>query len=139
MFRIRCMAAGIIAFILFAAATERLCAQELYVSAESGGVTKIEVSTCNEAVFSPFGKNLIAEGLKFGPDGNLYVCSNSDNTVQRFDGTTGAFMNVFASGAPLSSPLGLTFGPDGSLYVTGNGQNSVLSYSCTTGTFIDFF
>src|SRR5258708_6717531 len=139
MFRLRCMAPGIIAFILLAAAPERLRAQELYVSAETGGITKVDASNCTVSQFTPFDKNLLSQGLKFGPDGNLYVCSNTDNTVRRFDGVTGAFMGVFASGAPLNAPIGLTFGPDGNLYITGAGGSTVLPYSGTTGAFMDVF
>src|SRR5258708_13958306 len=118
MFRLRCIAPGIIAFILIAAASARLRAQELYVSAQSGGITKVDASNCAVSQFTPFDKNFLSQGLKFGPDGNLYVCSNSDNTVRRFDGVTGAFMDVFASGAPLLLPVGLTFGPDGNMYIS---------------------
>ena len=33
--------------------------------------------------------------LVFGPDGNLYVGSTSNNNVLRFNGTTGAFIDTF--------------------------------------------
>lgn len=69
-------------------------------------------------------------GNAFGPDGNLYVSSFRTNEILRFDGKTGAFIDVFASdhndgfGSPdgLNGPNGLLFGPDGSLYVTTQGS-----------------
>lgn len=52
-----------------------------------------------------------ADFLVFGPDGNLYVSSGDTANVLRYNGTTGAFMDVFASGAGLTLPSGLTFTP----------------------------
>ena len=83
------------------------------------------------------------EGLAFGPDGALYVLSQ--NSVLRFNGTTGAFLNVFV---PLSTSVGglsptrnyifdLAFGPDGNLYVTSG--NGILQYNGTTGAFMSVF
>ncbi len=40
---------------------------------------------------------LFTTGLKFGPDGNLYVGSWGSNEVLRFDGTTGAYIDDFIS------------------------------------------
>lgn len=68
-------------------------------------------------------------GNAFGPDGNLYVSSFRTNQILRFDGTTGAFLDIFASdnngglGSTngLNGPNALLFGPDGSLYVTTEG------------------
>src|SRR5258707_15821243 len=103
MFRFRIFATAVVpAVLLFMASASRLRAQELYISALSGGVTKIDASSCAVSQFTAFDKNFVSQGLKFGPDGNLYVCSNTDNTLRRFDGVTGAFMGVFASGAPLN-------------------------------------
>ena len=36
-------------------------------------------------------------GVKFGPDGNLYVTHGSFSEVHRYDGTTGELLNVFVS------------------------------------------
>ena len=57
-----------------------------------------------------------AFGLTFGPDGNLYVTAQFFTAVPgvlRYNGTTGAFMDVFVAGQ-FNVPA---FGPDGHLYV----------------------
>src|SRR5262249_21219799 len=64
--------------------------------------------------------------LVFGPDGHLYVNATDPGpgSVLRYDGTTGAFLDVFVPAG--SNPFGenrsgatrgLVFGPDGNLYV----------------------
>ena len=58
---------------------------------------------------------------------NLYVSSGSSGQVLRYNGTTGAFMNVFASGGGLNGLYGLVFGPDGNLYVSSYLTNQVLA------------
>jgi len=85
-------------------------------------------------------------GLAFGPDGNLYVADMDNSVVNRFNGATGAFMNVFiptgsGTGA-LASPSGMVFGPDGNLYVASfgaGGQSFINRYSGVTGAFISQF
>src|SRR5262249_56178530 len=62
-----------------------------------------------------------------------------DNTVKRYNGATGAFIDTFASGGGLRFPGGITFGPDGNLYVTSGFSNSVLRYDGKTGAFLDAF
>lgn len=57
----------------------------------------------------------------------------------RYNGTTGVFMDVFASGGDLAEPLYPTFGPDGNLYVIKGSTGEVLQYNGLSGDFIDVF
>jgi sugar lactone lactonase YvrE len=65
-------------------------------------------------------------GIDFGPDGNLYVSSFFSDQILRYNGQTGQFIDVFASGnqqaGGLNGPNGLLFAPDGNLYVTTQGS-----------------
>lgn len=73
--------------------------------------------------------------MAFGPDGNLYVSSVSDSNVLRFDGTTGAFLDVFvpAGSGGLSGAELLRFGPDGDLYVPSETNGAIMRYDGLTG------
>jgi glucose/arabinose dehydrogenase len=83
-------------------------------------------------------------GIVFGPDGNLYVSmsdgANADR-INRYNGTTGAFIDTFVSAGSgsLDGPGGLAFGPDGNLYVASQNNNSILRYNGSTGAFIDIY
>lgn len=80
-------------------------------------------------------------GIKFGPDGNLYIASAFTSQVLRYNGTTGEFMGVYATrnngfpnntvpeDLPVPDFTVLVFGPDGNLYVTSLLQNAVLEYA----------
>ena len=77
------------------------------------------------------------EGLRFGPDGNLYVNSGDGDAVLRYNGATGAFIDEFATG--VDDPLELLFGSDGNLYVSSAGSSEVLLFDGETGDFIGVF
>jgi streptogramin lyase len=73
----------------------------------------------------------------------LFVGSSGQgtNNVLRYNGTTGAFIDVFVptGSGGLVNIVGLTFGPDGSLYVGDHGGSQVLRYDGATGAFLDAF
>jgi len=54
-----------------------------------------------------------AEGMAFGPNGNLFVASELGNAVLEYNGTTGAFVGEFvaADSGGLSEPTFMVFGP----------------------------
>jgi DNA-binding beta-propeller fold protein YncE len=86
-------------------------------------------SCCPEAVaWAP-------NSLNFGHDKNLYVSDGffGTNSVLRYNGTTGAYIGVFATGGGLNVPQDLIFGPDGNLFVHSVLTNRVLRYDGTTG------
>ena len=79
-----------------------------------------------------------ATDLTFGPDGNLYVASAYTSTVLRYDGQTGAFLNVFASEG-VGYPEDMRFGPDGNLYVASLDNDGIVRYDGASGDLIDVF
>jgi DNA-binding beta-propeller fold protein YncE len=91
-----------------------------------------------------------AEGMTFGPDGNLYVAiaglgTGAPGGVVRFQGPLGAHPGapigpfVALGSGGLKDPTRLRFGPDGALYVANAFDSSVLRYDGRTGAFIDRF
>jgi len=79
-------------------------------------------------------------GVVFGPDGNLYVTGTgaTQGQVLRYDGNTGAFLNLFATTAD-NAPFGLRFGADGNLYVANLLSASVSRFNGSTGALIGNF
>src|SRR5688572_20036658 len=80
--------------------------------------------------------------LTFGPDGHLYVSDYTGNRVSKFDGTSGApidvnFVDPGAGG--LNGATGVTFGPDGNLYVSSRFTDEVLRYDGISGAFLNVF
>jgi sugar lactone lactonase YvrE len=111
-------------------------------------------------IFIPAGSGGLGlpDGLLFGPDGNLYVCSVSAGSILRYDGITGdplpspgnsgaTFVPSGSGGLTFDGPGGawLVFGPDGNLYVPSGGisappqSSSVLRFDGISGEFIDVF
>jgi hypothetical protein len=70
-------------------------------------------------------------------NGDLLVTSQNDKTTKEYNGTTGAFVGVAASGGALGDPLGVAIGLDGNLLVSDGQTNQVKRYSSSTGMFMD--
>ena len=80
--------------------------------------------------------------------GYLLVSSFDNNSVLRYDESTGAFVDAFVpkQSGGLREPMGVVYGPDHNLYVAsglepdqGVGHKDVLRYNGTTGAFLDDF
>ena len=71
----------------------------------------------------------------------MYVGGFHSDNVVRFNGQTGAFMNVFvpAFTGGLDGTDAVTFGGDGDLYVGSRFTHSVLRYDGGTGQFLGTF
>jgi Calx-beta domain len=84
-----------------------------------------------------------ANGVAFGPDGNLYVGAHKTNSVLRYNGQTGSFMGTFiAPGSAGLNGLGdVLFHTDGTVYlpVSNSQVPGVLRYNSTTGAFLGAF
>jgi DNA-binding beta-propeller fold protein YncE len=80
-------------------------------------------------------------GIAYGPDGHLYVANEGTGDIQKYDGTTGAFLSTFITGSygVLESPKGIVFDSTGDhLIVTSNDTpNSLLRYDAITGAYVD--
>lgn len=68
---------------------------------------------------------------------DLLVCDLLGDQVLRYDGTTGAFLGIFASG-PIDGPEGITVGPDGNVYVASEYSSNVTKWS-PTGAYLGEF
>jgi DNA-binding beta-propeller fold protein YncE len=78
--------------------------------------------------------------VTIGPDGNIYTASGGGydyNTILRYNGTTGAFMGIFATG-PMNGVRTILFNGS-SMYVASTATNQVLQFNATTGAYIGVF
>ena len=68
---------------------------------------------------------------------DLFLSSNTSNSVLQFDETNGNFLSDFINGGGLG-PRGVLWGPDGNFYVASDLQNAVVRFD-SSGNLIDFF
>ncbi len=80
-----------------------------------------------------------AQATRIGPDGRLYVVSERNHKILRYDTTTLEFIDEFASGANLRNPTGLAFGPDGNLYVATFDEGRIYKLDGNTGAVLAVF
>jgi streptogramin lyase len=76
--------------------------------------------------------------LTFGPDGNLYVTPDDITTqaVFRFNGQTGAFMDVFVTTSFPGAYSALAFAPNGNLFLVDLIQGGISEHNGQTGALI---
>lgn len=76
-------------------------------------------------------------GMAIGPDGLLYVASDSNRSVRRYDRTTGALVGVFvtSSAGHLASIVDIAFGPTGDLFVADADNHRIVVFSGRTGAY----
>lgn len=131
------------ALLLSAAVAPPLAADNLFVSStNTKSVMEYDGESGDfEEKFAQGGGLIEPEGLEFGPDGDLYVASRSDE-ILRYDGEKGNFKGVFASGNGLVDPAGIAFcGTGDDLFVGagllegGGGGNQILRFDGATGAF----
>ena len=78
--------------------------------------------------------------VTIGPDGNIYTAPGTGpgyNTIQRYNGTTGAFTGTFATG-PVNGVRTIVF-RGGDMYVASEYTNQVLQYNATAGAYLGVF
>jgi DNA-binding beta-propeller fold protein YncE len=111
----------------------------LYVAALSHGVFQFDANTgVSLGNFVPPDHFSFATGIAFGPDEDLYVATGPGNSVLRYSGATGDFIDTFIA-TRLNGAQGIGFGPDGKFYVAGLFNDAILRYDGQTGAFIDIF
>src|SRR5205823_315602 len=111
----------------FAASAARA---DLFVSRDSPNGTVLQYDESTGALIADFAADMVggARGVLWGPDGNLYVASDGQNAILRFD-NTGKFIDTFiSSGGELSGPRGIIFDAKGNLYVSSKNTKSVERY-----------
>jgi streptogramin lyase len=70
---------------------------------------------------------------------SLLIGDVNNAVVREYDGATGAYRGVFASGGGLTDPEGLAMGPDGNLYVADFNLKAVLRFNGKTGAPMGMF
>ncbi len=76
--------------------------------------------------------------LRFGDDGNLYVCDYHQDSIRIYQAGTGDLLDVWTN-AFLSGPVGQLIGPGGSLIVASWNNHRVLKLDARTGALLGVF
>ncbi len=75
------------------------------------------------------------------PPSTLFLTDRGGDAILRYDGVTGQFEDVFASGmaARIDRPASVRLGPSGHLYMAGFGRGDVVRYDVESGAMMDVF
>ena len=94
-------------------------------------IQRYNQATQSFEVFTSGGSLAGPHQFAFGGSGNdLYVANHDNGTVQKFDGTTGVFEGIIASG--LGNAVGLAIDTTGNIYFTSRDQGTVYKYDGTS-------
>ncbi len=80
-----------------------------------------------------------AQATRIGPDGQLYIASEINGKILRYDSKTLTFIDEFSAGVSINEPTGLAFGPDGDLYVASFADDKIIKLDGTTGQYLGDF
>lgn len=124
------------AFIGNSVAIGRILNDETTLSIADATVVEGDAGFASHGVFGSGSQRPLynSRGMDFGPDGNLYVSSDDDEGIVRFNGETGAPMGLFVRSDELETVKGMEFGPDGRLYVLSLYTDSILRYGPASQT-----
>lgn len=89
-----------------------------------------------------FAPSTAGRGLAFGPDSNLYTVTPTVGIVNRNNGITGNYMNVFFEDVNFvgdsNEPLGLVL-RNGDFYLASSASDRVIRFNGTTGAYVGDF
>ncbi|MEZ6135354.1 MAG: LamG-like jellyroll fold domain-containing protein [Pirellulaceae bacterium] len=98
----------------------------IYVGSASG-VIRVNATTGATSTFIANGAGglQLAAGVEFGPDGNLYVADQDANVIRRYNGTTGAYIDNYATG--IGGPAYLEFTADHQVTISNSNQSPTIA------------
>src|SRR5690606_15475577 len=93
---------------------------------ETDTVYRIDPATPDTAVaFATEASAGALQDVEVSSDGTLYASSRTGNSIVRFNGTTGAFIDVFAT-TTFNGPNSMVFDASGNLYVSSRNTGAVV-------------
>jgi len=116
----------------------------LYASSEDGASNVQRFEGHTGAFLGDFllGGSNRGIGIAFDTDGDLYVSNYLSDSIDLYDGVTGAFKRPFVANASaygLGLSTGMIFDAEGELYVCGWNSKAIYQFDGTTGQFIKTF
>lgn len=126
------------------------CSTQLLVSGYRSNNVKIYNGCSGEFIRNLDDGNRLRgpQAIRLGPDGLLYVVSELNNRVVRYNGQNLEFVDIFVQDDPatqddelrgLRSPTAVDFTADGDVIVGGFASNSINRFDGETGEFAGFF
>ena len=87
------------------------------------------------------GPEIDCDACRPRPPSTLFVTDRGGDSILRYDGVTGQFDDVFASGlaARIDRPSSVRLGPSGHLYLAGFGRGDVVRFDVESGAMMDVF